>query len=103
MPLDERGESRNETEESQATGRRVPLVSFSAFYFLPSPLYAALPHKHRVGLEPTFPHYRCGVLAAERPVRTEWLMSNDECLNLSADQEKVESGKETEESRATGG
>src|SRR6185295_6445560 len=25
--------------------------------------------EHRVGLEPTFPHYGCGVLAAERPVR----------------------------------
>jgi hypothetical protein len=24
--------------------------------------------EHRVGLEPTFPHYGCGVLAAERPV-----------------------------------
>ena len=29
--------------------------------------------KHRVGLEPTFPHYGCGVLAAERPVPvSEW-------------------------------
>src|SRR5580692_4641697 len=24
--------------------------------------------EHRVGVEPTFPHYGCGVLAAERPV-----------------------------------
>ena len=24
--------------------------------------------EHRVGLEPTSPHYGCGVLAAERPV-----------------------------------
>lgn len=29
--------------------------------------------KHRVGLEPTFPHYGCGVLAAERPVHfSQW-------------------------------
>ena len=25
-------------------------------------------HEHQVGLEPTLPHYECGVLAAERPV-----------------------------------
>ena len=29
--------------------------------------------EHRVGLEPTSPHYGCGVLAAERPVRVcQW-------------------------------
>ncbi len=29
--------------------------------------------EHRVGLEPTLPHYGCGVLAAERPVPvSEW-------------------------------
>jgi hypothetical protein len=29
--------------------------------------------EHQVGLEPTLPHYGCGVLAAERPVPvSEW-------------------------------
>ena len=28
--------------------------------------------KHRVGLEPTYPHYGCGVLASGRPVRVKW-------------------------------
>ena len=29
--------------------------------------------EHRVGLEPTSPHYGCGVLAAKRPVLVvEW-------------------------------
>ena len=27
--------------------------------------------KHRVGLEPTLPHYKCGVFAAKRPVHVE--------------------------------
>src|ERR1051326_6596013 len=67
-----------ESRESKVDCRRgseptaAPVVCISSLHFLISPALSRLGRdKHRVGLEPTLPHYGCGVLAAERPVRVK--------------------------------
>ena len=41
--------------------------------------------EHQVGLEPTFPHYGCGVLAAERPVPGNVLGARPEAISMGSD------------------